>query len=69
MNVTYNGKDKNLADASTIYWFDIDGEIYGLVEAGPLPPIVVDCDGCPNNVSAAINNALISVMTAEMRQE
>ena len=41
--VTYLSKDQNSADESTTHWFNIDGEIWGVVEScGEL--VIVDCD-------------------------
>lgn len=65
---TYLFKDLNLADESTTYWFDIDGETWGIVEScGELS--IVDCDGCHDNESAEIESALLCAVTDEMRME
>ena len=42
----YLGKDQNIQDETTVYWFDIDGETYGVAECGGQSQ-VLDCDGAP----------------------
>ena len=44
-NATYHSKDQNWMNGSTTYWFDIDGELYGVVEGEGAG--VVDSDGHP----------------------
>ena len=66
--VTYLSKDQNWADESTTYWFDIDGETWGVVESCGESSIV-DCDGCPDNQSTEIESALLGAVTDEMRME
>lgn len=39
-------KDQNWTDGTTTYWFDVDGETYGVVESEG-QRTVVDCDGAP----------------------
>ena len=34
MSATYLSADQNWADASTTYWFEMDGAEYGIVESG-----------------------------------
>ena len=64
--VTYLFKDQNLADESTTYWFDIDGETWGVVEScGELS--IVDCDWCHDNQSTEIEFALLGAVADEMR--
>ena len=66
--VTYLSKDQNWADESTTYWFDIDGETWGVVESCGESSIV-DCDGYPGNESTEIERALTGAVTDEMRME
>ena len=66
--VTYLSKDQNLADESTTHWFNIDGEVWGVVEYCGESSIV-DCDGCPGNESTEIERALTGAVTDEMRME
>lgn len=67
---TYMSKDQNWQNESTTYWFDVVGEIYGVVESGQ-GGIVVNCDGCPVNTDDNKNarlRPLINLVTDEMRQ-
>jgi hypothetical protein len=34
MNAKYISKDQNWNDGNTTYWFDVDGNEYGIVEEG-----------------------------------
>ena len=68
MKATYSSKDQNWQSESTCYWFDVDGEMYGVVHRGP-EVFVVDCDGCPVNIEDAKNAQLKSLsdsVTEEM---
>jgi len=47
-------KDQNLADETTVYWFDVDGEEFGVSDCNG-EKTVVDCDGCPVNLGDAKN--------------
>ena len=49
MKATYTTKDQNWNDETTTYWFDVDGETYGVVDAGHDGKSVVDCDGVPSD--------------------
>ena len=41
-------EDQDWNSETTTYWFDAEGEIYGVVDHnGDLS--VVDCDGCPTD--------------------
>ena len=44
--IEYTGADQNWNDAETVYWFNADGDKFGLVESDG-PNKVVDSDGCP----------------------
>ena len=70
-NVTFVEKDQNWQDETTIYWFDVDGESFGVAESGP-DATVLDCDGCPVNTQDAKNarlEALKDYVTDELRSE
>lgn len=41
--VIYQGKDVNSSSESATYWFDVNGEVYGVVEGRNAG--IVDCDG------------------------
>lgn len=47
-NATYTSKDHNSPDGTLVYWFDVDGESYGVVCSDEGGTQVVDCDGCPS---------------------
>ena len=70
--INYLAKDQNWADATTTYWFDVDGEEYGIVEddgqGSHHLTTVVDWDGCPVNMGDAKNAHLLAlVVTDEIR--
>ena len=64
--LSFVAKDQNFNDESTTYWFDIDGETWGVVESCGKSTIV-DCDGCPDNADVNIIKALDGAVTDEMR--
>ena len=66
--LTFVSKDQNWADGSTTYWFNVDGEMYGVVESCGETSFV-DCDGCPDNVDVNVINALEGAVTDKMRME
>lgn len=69
-NATYNGKDQNWTDGSTTYWFEVDGEQYGVVEGNGAG--IVDCGGYPIDGMGdepQIRRALDGAVTDEMRAE
>ena len=66
--LTFVAKDQNWADESTTYWFDVDGEMYGVVESCG-ESTIVDCDGCPDNADVNIIKALDGAVTDEMRMD
>ncbi|MDY7621038.1 hypothetical protein ABUK00_11340 [Raoultella planticola] len=50
IKATYTNKDQNLTDGTTVYWFDVNGETYGVVHGGESwNAQVVDCDGMPSD--------------------
>lgn len=50
IKATYSSKDQNLTDGTTVYWFDVNGETYGVVHGGDsFNATVVDCDGVPSD--------------------
>lgn len=57
MNATYISKDQNYQNEQTIYWFDVDGEQYGVSEQSHSIS-VVDCDGFPVNTQDGKNAEL-----------
>ena len=72
--LTFQSKDNNFANESTTYWFDVNGEMYGVVESCGETSFV-DCDGSQvsaDTVCAAdmhIINALETAVTDEMRMD
>lgn len=52
MKATYLTKDQNWQNESTTYWFDMDSEMYGIVEGEGAG--AVDCDGCPIDYNDAL---------------
>ena len=69
MNTQYLGKDQNWNNGSTTYWFEIDGESFGVVEGNCSG--FVDCDGYPIGQPDAETADKLShaVVTDEMRAE
>ena len=67
---TYFTKDQNTHDETTIYWFDVDGKEYGVVESGG-DSTIIDFDGCTVNVNDQHNVHLpaLLIVTDEMRAE
>lgn len=53
MTATYKSKDQHWQDEATVYWFDMDGETYGIRESGG-QSTVLDADGCPMTPGDAI---------------
>jgi hypothetical protein len=71
MAVVFIEKDQNWQNEQTVYWFDVDGETYGVSEQ-PLDVAVVDCDGCPVNLGDAKNahlRNLPGLVTDELRSD
>lgn len=67
MNAIYTTKDQNFSNEQTVYWFDVDGEEYGVSDqAGDI--CVVDCDGCPVNLSDA-KNAILRTLPNHVTDE
>ena len=52
---TYLEKDQSRQQQATIYWFGLNGEIWGVVESLSGNAQYVDCDGCPVNTEDAKN--------------
>lgn len=70
-NVNYTGKDQNWQDEQTTYWFDVEGDVYGVVE-GCTDCSIVDVDGCPisgNGNESQITSLLADAVTDEMRAD
>ena len=68
-NATYVSADQNWQDGTTIYWFEMDGETYGIAEgenAGPL-----DCDGMPIDYNEQLARRVVEscVVTDEIRKD
>lgn len=34
INATFTSKDQNWTDGTTTYWFDVNGEAFGIVHGG-----------------------------------
>ncbi|BEO75158.1 MULTISPECIES: hypothetical protein [Serratia] len=50
IKATYISKDQNWNDGTTTYWFDVNGETFGVVHGGESwNAKVVDCDGAPSD--------------------
>ena len=70
LNAEFIQKDNDWDKESTTYWFDINGETYGVVESGCDDPVIVDCDSCPVVLSDKKNihlNDLAENVTEELR--
>ena len=70
LTATYKGKDDNQQDENIIYWFDVQGYDYGVVEGRT--PGIVDDEGVPvkggyyeSRLEAALKNAVTDQMRAE----
>ena len=71
MNATYLTKDQNWQDETTIYWFDVNGETYGVTECCG-ESSVIDEDGYSVNIADAKNYHLRGIeecVNDEMRAE
>ena len=67
-NATYIEKDQNWTDGNTTYWFDVEGETYGVVEgenAGLVDSESMPIDSEPQHIQARI--AAACVVTDAMR--
>jgi len=60
----YLTTDHNTPDQTTIKWFDVDGETYGLSDHNG-DVTIVDCDGCPVNTGDAKNVYLPNILHVE----
>lgn len=50
INAKFITKDNHQNDGAVVYWFDVDGETYGVVEGGKESSSnVVDVDSCPSD--------------------
>jgi len=48
MEIEHKNTDQNWQEQSTTYWFDVDGESFGLCDKGYGGETrLLDCDGCP----------------------
>ena len=65
-NITYTGKDQNHQNETTTYWFDRDGESFGVAESCG-ESTLLDCDGAP--VVDNHTNIDDFVVTDRMRQD
>lgn len=52
ITATFITKDQNWTDGTTVYWFDIEGETFGVLQEGS-DSKVVDCDGNPTTEYSA----------------
>lgn len=67
-------KDQNWQDGTTIYWFQIEGEVFGVVEGGSEgTSTIVDSEGMPLEGGGyreiAVRKALDGAVTDELRAE
>lgn len=67
---TYTGKDVNAQDGITIYWFEIEGEVYGVGETEH-DVVALDCDGAPIDYNENVARMVLDncIVTDEMRAE
>lgn len=65
MKATYISKDQNWNDGTTTYWFDVNGETYGVVDAGYDAKAVVDCDSVPTTDFITDNFEITEEMIAD----
>lgn len=65
-NIRYTGKDQNHQEETTIYWFDRDGEAFGVAESVGRP-VLLDCDGVP--IVDNYNSIHEFVVTDKMRND
>ncbi|WP_123803248.1 hypothetical protein [Candidatus Pantoea deserta] len=50
INANFTGKDQNWSDGTTVYWFEVNGEAYGVVHSGESwNSKVVDSTGNPTD--------------------
>lgn len=50
INANFTGKDKNYADGTTVYWFEVNGETYGVIHGGESwNSKIVDSSGYPTD--------------------
>jgi hypothetical protein len=70
-SATYIGKDQNWQDQTTIYWFEMDGETYGIAETGGEDPQPVDFEGYPIDTNEHEAHLVLSacIVSDEMRAE
>jgi hypothetical protein len=69
LTIEYSTKDQNLQDETTVYWFNVGDELYGVSDKNGEHGIV-DCDGCPVNTDDAGNvhlEKLVDFVTDEIR--
>ena len=66
MNAKFLSKDKNCGDGTTTYWFDLNGETYGVIEGGKsCNSNVVDFEGYPTDDVTADQFEITDEMRAE----
>jgi hypothetical protein len=65
---TFTSKDNNWQEEATIYWFDMDGEQFGIRECG-IETTVLDSDGAPVDYNEALRSRVqrTCIVTDEMR--
>jgi hypothetical protein len=69
--ITYQSKDQNYQDETTIYWFSVDESIYGVSDCNGEMSIV-DYGGCSINTDDECNmhlKSLCGLVTEEMINE
>jgi len=66
INATFISKDQNWADGTTTYWFNVNGDTYGVVHGGETwNAKVVDRDGCPTSDYSVDQFNITNQMIAE----
>lgn len=66
IKATFTSKDNSRADDTTTYWFDINGETYGVVHSGESwNSQVVDSDGVPSTDYTVEQFVITDEMIAE----
>jgi hypothetical protein len=68
MQAKFLSADKHWQDETTVYWFDLAGEMVGVSESGP-ESTIVDADGMPMSDcdAAAVKARRFCIVTDKMR--
>ena len=65
--ITYESKDQNYQDETTIYWFNVDGELWGISDTNGERKLV-DFENYPYDDSQLFDE-LSNMITEEMVQD